>query len=122
MSHIVQIQTEVRDPLAIQAAATRLRLPPPTHGTFKLFTNEATGWGVQLPRWRFPVVCDTDSGTVEIDNYEGEWGDRVQLDQFLQAYAVERAKLEARKAGHSVTEQLLSDGSIKLTVQVGGAA
>lgn len=36
--------------------------------------------------------------------------------------AVEKAKIEARKKGHSVTEQSLADGSIKLTVQVGGAA
>ncbi|MEO8493902.1 MAG: DUF1257 domain-containing protein, partial [Planctomycetota bacterium] len=30
-------------------------------------------------------------------------------------------KLEARKQGHSVHEQALNDGSIKLTVSVGGA-
>jgi hypothetical protein len=35
-------------------------------------------------------------------------------------YAVERAKIEARKKGHHVTEQSLSDGSIKLTIRVGG--
>jgi hypothetical protein len=122
MSHIVQIKTEVRDPVAMGAAATRLRLPQPTQGTFKLFTTEATGWGVQLPRWRFPVVCDTASGEVKYDNYQGQWGDRVELDRFLQSYAVERAKLVARKAGHCVTEQSLADGSIKLTVQVGGVA
>ncbi len=122
MSHIVQIQTEVRDPLAIQAAARRLQLPPPTRGKFKLFTTEATGWGIQLPRWQYPVVCDTGSGKIEFDNYEGHWGDPVELDRFLQGYAVEKAKVEARKAGHCVTEQSLSDGSIKLTVQVGGAA
>jgi hypothetical protein len=44
------------------------------------------------------------------------------LDAFLQAYAVEKAKLEARRQGHVVTEQQLSDGSIKLSIQVGGAA
>jgi hypothetical protein len=31
-----------------------------------------------------------------------------------------RSKIEARRAGHSVTEQTLDDGSIKLTVHVGG--
>ena len=42
---------------------------------------------------------------------------------FPQVYsvAVEKAKLEARKKGHSVSEQKLTDGSIKLTIQVGGA-
>jgi hypothetical protein len=36
--------------------------------------------------------------------------------------AVEKAKIEARKHGHSVVEHSLPDGSIKLTVQVGGAS
>jgi len=35
---------------------------------------------------------------------------------------VERAAIEARKKGYTVTEQALTDGSIRLTVQVGGAA
>ena len=37
-------------------------------------------------------------------------------------YAVEKARIEARRQGHSVTEQPLADGSIKLTIQVGGGA
>jgi len=36
--------------------------------------------------------------------------------------AFEKTKLEARKKGHSVLEQPLEDGSIKLTIHVGGAA
>ena len=36
--------------------------------------------------------------------------------------AVERAKLEARKQGYTVTERSLSDGSIKLTVNAEGGA
>jgi len=122
MSHIVQIQTEVRDPVAVRSACDRLSLPQPTHGTFKLFSSQATGLGVELPEWRYPVVCDTASGQVRYDNYGGRWGKHEQLDRFLQAYAVEKAKVEARKKGHTVTEQPLTDGSIKLTVQVGGAA
>jgi hypothetical protein len=34
---------------------------------------------------------------------------------------VEKARLEARKQGYDVVEQALGDGSIKLTVHVGGA-
>ena len=122
MSHIVQIQTEVRDPVAVRSACNRLKLPQPTHGTFKLFSSQATGLGVELPEWRYPVVCDTTSGQLRYDNYGGRWGNQDRLDQFLQAYAVEKAKVEACKKGHTVTEQPLTDGSIKLTVQVGGAA
>ena len=122
MSHIVQVQTEVRDPIAVRSACSRLGLDPPFHNTFRLFSQTVTGLGVVLPKWRYPIVCNTDSGEVKYDNYDGHWGDKVHLDRFLQAYAVEKAKIEARKKGHTVTEQSLADGSIKLTVQVGGAA
>ncbi len=122
MSHIVQIQTQVRDPVAVQAACRRLKLPQPVHQTVKLFAAEATGLAVQLPGWRYPVVCDLAQGQVQFDNYGGAWGDPAKLDQFLQAYATEKAQLEARKRGHTVTEQTLADGSIKLTIQIRGVA
>ncbi len=122
MSHIVSIQTEVRDLVAVRSACERLKLPPPTHGTFKLFTSTATGFGVQLPEWRYPVVCDTTTGQLAYDNFGGRWGEQQQLDRFLQGYAIEKCRLEARRHGHTVTEQPLVDGSIKLTIQVGGAA
>ena len=50
------------------------------------------------------------------------WGEQARLDAFLQSYAVEKAKIEARKKGHTVTEQSLTDGSIKLTIKVNGGA
>ena len=88
----------------------------------KLFSGEVNGLAVQLPDWRYPVVCETTSGQVKFDNYNGRWGDQQELDRFLQVYTVEKTKLEARRKGHSVTEQPLQDGSIKLTINVGGAA
>ena len=50
------------------------------------------------------------------------WGQQQELDRFLQAYACEKTKIEARKKGHTVSEQMLADGSIKLTIQVAGGA
>ncbi len=120
MSHIVEIKTEIRDPVAIRAACQRLALAEPVFGEVRLFSTSATGWAVQLPEWKYPVVCDVNTATITFDNYEGRWGTPQQLDRFLQGYAVEKAKLEARKKGHSVFEQPLADGSIKLTVRVGG--
>lgn len=122
MSHIVSIQTEVRDPVAIRAACDRLHLPEPVFGEAKLFSSSAAGWAVQLPEWRYPVVFDVNTGTLAYDDFGGRWGNRQNLDQYLQAYATELTKLAARKQGYSVTEQPLEDGSIKLTVEVGGAA
>ncbi|WP_315849952.1 DUF1257 domain-containing protein [Rhodopirellula sp. SWK7] len=74
---------------------------------------------MQLPRWRYLLVCQTDSGKVVYDNYKGHWGDQSHLEKLLQSYATEKCKSEARRQGHSVTEQTLNDGSIKLTVCVG---
>ena len=122
MSHIVTVATEVRDPVAVASACRRLGLAEPEHGTVKLFQTEASRLLVHLPDWLYPCVCDVLAGTLRYDNYGGAWGDPVQLDRFLQCYAIERATLEARKKGHAVTEQALADGSIKLTIQVGGAA
>ena len=71
---------------------------------------------VQLPGWQYPAVIDTKTGEVKYDNFEGHWGDQAHLDRFLQMYAVEKAKLEARKKGFTVSEQSLNDGSIKLQI------
>jgi hypothetical protein len=35
---------------------------------------------------------------------------------------VEKASIEARKKGHTVSERALADGSVRLTVTVGGGA
>ncbi len=122
MSHIVQIETEVRDPAAVAAACRRLGLPEPAHGTAKLFEGDATGLLVKLPGWLYPVVLDTATGQARFDNYGGSWGNPAHLDRFMQAYALEKARIEANKRGHAVVEKSLADGSVKLTITVGGAA
>ena len=121
MSHVVQIQTEVRDPVAIRAACGRLLWPEPVYGEAKLFSRSVVGWAVELPGWRYPVVCDVATAKIAFDNFNGRWGEQRHLDRFLQGYAVEKARIEARLKGHTVTEQSLADGSIRLTIQVGGA-
>lgn len=122
MSHIVEIITEVRDPVAIRAACERLTLPPPVHGTTKLFSAEATGWAVRLRDWKYPIICDTENGKVHYDNFKGRWGDESRLHRFLQLYTVEKTRIESRKQGYNMTELALPDGSIRLTVAMGGAA
>jgi hypothetical protein len=122
MSHVVTIKTQIRDPGALAAACRRLDLKEPVQGCATLFTSQTSGLIVQLPGWRYPVVVDTAAGALRYDNYGGAWGQRSELDRLLQAYAVEKARIEARKAGHTVAEQALPDGSIKLTIQLGGAS
>ena len=122
MSHIVTIKTEVRDPAAVAAACRRLGLPEPAHGTAKLFSDEVTGLLVKLPDWLYPAVVQVETGQVRFDNYGGAWGRQEHLDRFLQRYALEKAHIEARLRGHGVVEQPLADGSVKLTITVGGAS
>ena len=121
MSHVVSITTQVRDSDAVAAACRRLGLSEPVHGTATLFSDEVTGLVVRLPDWLYPVVINTTTAEVRFDNYGGRWGDQRQLGLLLQAFAVEKARIEARKRGHTFAEQALPDGSVKLTIQVGGA-
>ena len=122
MSHIVTIKTEIRDATAVAAACRRLGHPPPVQGTTELYSGAVRGLAVQLPGWSYPAVCDLESGQVQFDNFGGNWGKQEHLDRFLQAYAVEKARIEARKQGHPVSEQLQQDGWIKVTIQVAGGA
>jgi len=71
---------------------------------------------VHLPDWQFPIVIDTLTGVVRYDNINGHWGDQAHLDRFMQIYAVEKAKAEARKHGYQVSEQALNNGSIKVQI------
>ena len=74
---------------------------------------------MQLPGWQYPVVIDTASGLAKYDNFGGNWGESRHLDAFLQAYTVEKCRLEARAKGLAVREQQLQDGSIQLQIQEG---
>jgi hypothetical protein len=121
VSHIVTIRTKVHDPAAVTAACQRLGLPAVIRGTAKLFSGEATGLVVQFPGWHYPAVFDMLTGEVRYDTYNGQWGDHQHLDRFLQLYAIEKAKLEARKRGFTVTEQTLQDGSMKVQIIEGAA-
>jgi hypothetical protein len=119
MSHIVSIQSRLHDPAAIASACQRLGLAVPTAGTAELFSGTAEGLLLHLPGWRYPAVIDVLTGTVRYDVYEGSWGEEAKLHRFLQMYAVEKAKAEARKRGLQVQEQALADGSIKLEILEG---
>lgn len=106
MSHVVTVATKVRDAQAVANACQRLGLAQPTQGVADLFSGEASGVIVQLPGWLYPVVIDLATGEIRYDNYEGRWGEQSRLDQFLQMYAVEKAKLEApRRATPSASNR-----------------
>ena len=118
MSHIVTIQTEIKDINAIRAAQQRLGWETCADWqTVELYSGEVTGWAINAPGWTYPIVASAD-GKLHYDNYNGRWGDQKHLDAFKQAYAVEKAKLEARRKGYSVQERNMPNGDVKLEVSV----
>jgi hypothetical protein len=119
MSHVAVVETKLRDLEALIAATQRMQLPPPSFEEVQLFSSQAVGQAVRLPDWRYPVVCDTQTGHVAFDNFGGRWGKQEHLDLLFQSYAIEKTKIEARKQGHRVHEQALQDGSVRLTLTVG---
>ena len=66
MSHIVEIKTEVRDEAAVQAVCSRLHLAHAKRGTFELYSSTETGLGIELPRWKYPVVANTETGQLQV--------------------------------------------------------
>ena len=114
--HIVCVETELKDREAIQAACKRRGLPIPVQGKASLFSGEFEGLLLHLPDWHYPAVIDATTGAVRYDNFEGRWGDQAHLDGFLQAYAVEQARLTAQRQGLLCHEVYCADGSIEVHV------
>jgi hypothetical protein len=119
LSHIVSIKVQMKDADVLAAACRRLGLAAPVHETVELFSGNATGLAVRLPNWQYPIVVDITAGEMHYDDYNGEWGDKVALDRLIQAYAVERTRMEARRKGFACTETVLQDGSVKLQILEG---
>lgn len=119
MSHMVKIQTQIRDLEAVKAACKKLFLHQPVQGKAQVYQKEMEGVLVQLPNWQFPIVLDLGSGAVHYDNYNGHWGDTRELKRFTQRYAVEKSIMEAQRQGYSVTEETLDNGAIRLLVNAG---
>lgn len=134
MSHVVKVKAlKITDPGAIGSAVDRL---PDVHliapggqrvgtvdeatGAHNLYGEKTNaGVGVQLPGWHYPVIINTETGEVAFDNYSGHWGKEIELDRFVQAYAVERTKMEAMAQNFAMAqEEELPDGSIKLSYQL----
>ena len=116
MSHLATIATKVHDAAALTAACHRLGLAEPVPANVRLFSADATGLAVTLPGWQYLVVVDIAEGSIKYDNYEGRWGNPAELGRLLQMYAVEKAKLEARRKGYCVTEQTRQDSTIALQI------
>lgn len=116
MSHLVTIEVEVKNTLAVEKACQRLNLELPRVGTAQVYQTNVTGLMVKLTGWEYPLVIDTETGKVNYDNYGGVWGSQDRLDEFMQAYMAEQTKLDAQAINASYSEETLENGDLLLTV------
>lgn len=121
MSHTMNIAIEMKDIDALAAACERLGIEMLPYGVHKLFSsNRETGIGVMLTGWSYPVVVK-DNGMVAFDNFNGRWGDEAKLNELKAYYGLEKAKIEARRAGYSVYESFDEvTNDLVLRISIGG--
>lgn len=111
MSHLVTIQTEIRNTRAAQLAAAR------AGGTIhNLATGDQT-FNIALPGAYGHLSADTRTGKMSLDS-DNLHNPRTKaaVDRFLDYYAAELIKLTAAAEGQTVLETELPDGSIRLEV------
>ena len=123
MSHVVTVKLEIKDVEALRAACNRIDGAELVNNgdlmDLGMYTrgSEKQGIGLQLEGWNNHVMIVPETGEVRYDNYNGRWGAQEKLDELVQAYSVEKVKLEAMMHGHVVTEEYQENGDIKWKVQ-----
>ncbi len=140
MSHVVSCDIELNDLEAIKAAVTRLG------GTWKEGQKTYAWYGRSVGDYPLPAGVTVDQlgkcnhafgfkgasyevGVTRLANGKYTlmwdfWGSGGLMEhmgnekahKFIQAYGVEKAKIEARRKGYSAQETTLKDGSIKLVL------
>ncbi len=118
MSHTVEVDIELNNVTALEAACKRLGLKM-KKGVHKLYSSTEEGIAIFLNDWTYPAVVRED-GSVAMDTYEGQWGDIKEFNSLKQRYGLEVAAREARMKGYSVFETAHSNGDIELKIKVGG--
>jgi hypothetical protein len=123
VSHIVTIQTEVRNPAAVTAACRRLGLPEPVRGTAKLFEGEAAGLLDQSPA---PGQASAPGpslgqwfhyrGLVEADRNQPAYAERL-LFRGLQAYQEARFEPGQAEVFDSLANLLLRRGHSRAALE-----
>lgn len=118
MSHVVTCKVEMKDEQCLVRAAELLGLEVLPRQEHKLFGGQrATGIGVKLPQWQYPVVVDTETGVAHYDNYNGAWGKQVELDKLVQEYTAQTVIKTAEMEGYLVDRQVAENGDLTLTME-----
>jgi hypothetical protein len=112
ISHIAEIEVEIKDTDALKTACVRCGAEFIGMGTHRVFVTDRKGIAVKPKGWTYPVVFA--DGKAAVDNFNGHWGDMAEFKKLRQTYAVEVAKKAAKRQGMNVREQQQKDGSIRL--------
>lgn len=128
MSHITNIDLEIKDLNALQSACRRMGLTF-NHGAGKVrfYKSQSVDADhvINVPGCSYDVgVVSNKTGGFSLvwDNYQTGGLEAILgagAGKLKQAYGIEKAKIEARKKGYSVVEAKKSDGSITLTIEGG---
>ena len=123
MSHISKIELEVRDIQVLGNACKRLGLELlKGQKTFKWYGKEAEcDHAIRVPGANYEIGVVKNGSLYELncDYYDPNIEKTIgrQGGILKQAYAVEKAKVEARKKGYSVVERRIETG-IRLHVRI----
>ncbi len=124
MSHISKIELEVRDLGTLRQACNRLGLNMlEGRKTFKWYGQEdgKCDHAIRVPgaSYEIGVIKTGESFELKCDYWDTAIGRAIGASGGLlkQAYAVERAKTEARRKGYSVIEKK-TDSGIRLHVRI----
>jgi len=120
VSHITRRKSAIKDEATLKKACARVPGAQFIGRVQRARGADKGGLQFKLKGWNNPVTVDTNTGECIFDNYGGRWGSEAELDKVKQGYAVEAAKAKAEAEGHECEELKLSDGSIKLTISIGG--
>jgi len=119
MSHTTKCNLTVTNEAAVLRAAEVLQLRVRAGREHKLYDGtRVQGVAVDLPGWQYPAIFNTKTGTIYYDNYNGGWGQQLELDKFIQRYTVEALTEEAINKQYSIQQTVAENGDITMYCDV----
>ena len=92
MSHIVTVETMLKNTASISKACARLKWKCVEKGVGVFYNgNSVSGCVVNPTNWKYPIVIK-ESGEILSDTYNGNWGKDSDLNRLKQYYALEEAQ------------------------------
>lgn len=120
MSHIIQVETVVKDREMFAKAARALGYTVVGEGVYQMYSGTVRGLAIQIPNWRYALVVDAE-GSISYDNYGGRWGETKDLHELTQTYAQNEVERQMRIDGLDMLDTYTEDdGTIVLEINAGG--